>query len=152
MRRVISVLAIMSVIAVKAMAGQSAPSACALLTKELLAAHSPASKQSFALMMKIPPQEEKAGAGTGCQFGDVMLQLDPFPVANFDRLFGKWSPVSGVGDRAYFRDNGGRWAELAVLAGKRMITIQMDVPEGKTSASIQPNTVALANGILQKLK
>jgi hypothetical protein len=123
-----------------------------LLTKELLAAHSPASKQSFALTIKIPPQEEKAGDGTGCQYGDVMLQIDPYPAASFEKLFGKWSAVSGVGERAYFRDNGGRWAELAVLAGKRVMTIQMDVPEGKTAASIQSNTVALANAILPKLK
>jgi hypothetical protein len=78
--------------------------------------------------------------------------VDPFPAANFDRLFGKWTPVSGVGDKAYFRDNGGRWAELAVMAGGRMLTIQMDVPTGKTAASIQPNIVALATAILPKLK
>jgi hypothetical protein len=33
-----------------------------------------------------------------------------------------------------------------------MITIQMTVPDGKTAAAIQPNTVALAKALLAKLK
>ena len=126
--------------------------ACAILTKDLLAKHSPAAKDSFKLFINIPPEEEKAGNGTLCQYGDVMLQLDPFPVANFEKLFGKWTPVAGLGDKAYFRDNRGEWAELGVVAGGRMITIQMDVPTGKTAAAIQSNTVGLARDILAKLK
>jgi len=81
-----------------------------------------------------------------------MLQIDPFPVASFERLFGKWTPVPDVGDKAYFRDNQGEWAELGVVAGARMITIQMDVPKGKTAAGIQSNTVSLAKAVLAKLK
>jgi hypothetical protein len=161
MRPMIAVLFVVSCVAPQAMASQSggrgaatkpATGACALLTKDLLAAHTPAAKESLKLMFTIPPQEEKAGAGSFCQHGDVMLQVDPFPVANFERLFGKWTPVSGVGDRAYFRDNRGNYAELAVVAGGRMITIQMDVPTGRTAASIQSNTVGLAKAILAKLK
>jgi hypothetical protein len=133
-------------------AGNTANGACSVLTRELVTAHSPASKESLNLIMKIPPQEEKSGGGSSCQNGDVMLQIDPFPVANFDRLFGKWTPVPGVGDKAYFRDNKGEWAELAVVAGARMITIQMDVPTGKTAAGIQSNTVSLAKAVLGKLK
>ena len=126
--------------------------ACAILTKDLLAAHSPASKESFNLINQFPPQEEKAGGGSSCEYGGVMLQVDPFPVSSVDRLFGKWTPVAGVGDRAFFRDNQGEWAELAVVSGGRLITIQMDVPTGKTAAGIQPNTIALAKAVLAKLK
>jgi len=132
--------------------GKTPTGACSVLTKELITAHSPASKETLNVIMKIPQQEEKAGAGSSCQHGDVMLQIDPFPVASFERLFGKWMPVPGVGDKAYFRDNQGGWAELGVVAGARMITIQMDVPKGKTAAGIQPNTVSLAKAVLAKLK
>jgi hypothetical protein len=137
----------------QASAVQSAkPGACSVLTRDLLIAHSPASKESLNITLKVPPQEEKAGSGSGCQYGDVMLQIDAFAADTFDRTFGKWTPVAGVGQKAYFRDNGGRWAELAAVAGGRVITIQMDVPTGRTAASIQPNTVSLAKAILAKLK
>jgi hypothetical protein len=38
------------------------------------------------------------------------------------------------------------------VAGARMVTIQMDVPTGKTAAGIQSNTVSLAKAVLAKLK
>jgi hypothetical protein len=150
MRVLLGVLMAMSAAAPDAMA--QTPGACSVLTKDLVVAHSPASKPSLNLMMKIPPEEEKAGGGTACQNGDVMLQINPFPVANFDKLFTGWTPVAGVGDKAVFRDNRGMWAELAVISGGRMITIQMDVPDGKKAADIQPNTISLAKAVLAKLK
>jgi len=157
MHRIVTVLVAMSCLTLNAVAIQTgaarpAPGACSLLTKEVLAAHTPESTPSFTLMIQVPAQEEKIGTGSSCQYGGVMLQVDPFPVANFERLFGKYTSVTGVGERAYFHDNAGRWAELAVLAGGRMVTIQMSVPTGKSAASIQPNTVALANAVLAKLK
>jgi hypothetical protein len=152
----------MSSVALDAMAQQAgkqgadakpAAGACSILTRDVVMAHSPASKEALNLIMKIPPQEDKIGAaGSACQHGDVMLQINPFPVANFDAMFSRFTPVPGVGDKAHFRDNRGEWAELAVLAGNRMITVQMDVPSGKTAASIQSNTVALAKAVLAKLK
>ena len=60
--------------------------------------------------------------------------------------------MPGVGDEAYFRDNRGEWGELYVRAGARVLTIQMDVPTGRTAAAIQPNTIALAKALLPKLK
>ena len=160
MRLVIAVVLVVSGVVLNAAGFQTsggaakapATSACSILTKELLAAHSPASKDTFALIVKIPPQEDKIGAGSSCQYGDTNLQIDPFPVANFEKLFGKWTPVAGVGDRAYFRDNRGEWAELAVVSGARMVTIQMDVPRGGTAATIQPNTVSMAKAVLAQLK
>src|SRR5262245_57868990 len=148
--RVILVLAVMvSLVATltaqsKGAGGAPAPSACSILTNELVLAHSPASKQSKDMLFKIPPQEDKIGpTGSACQNGDVMLQINPFPLANFDAMFGKWAAVPGVGDKAHFRDNRGEWAELAVVASGRVITVQMDVPSGKKAADIQSNTVAL---------
>jgi hypothetical protein len=133
-------------------ANAPAPGACTLLTKEILMAHSPASKDAFALFIKLPPEEEKAGGGTACQYGDTNLQINPFLVASVEKLFDKWTPVTGVGERAWFRDNQGMWAELAVVASGRTLTIQMDVPKGRTAASIQSNTISMAKAILAKLK
>ncbi len=133
-------------------AGQAAPaSACALLTKDVLAAHTPAPPASFKLMISVPPQEDKVPAGTMCSFGGVTLRVGMNPV-DFEPNFGKLTPLAGVGDKAYFRANRNRFAELAVLSGKHVITLQMDVPDGKTPADIQPNVVALAKAILAKMK
>ena len=44
------------------------------------------------------------------------------------------TPVSDLGQKAFFRDNRGELAELAVLAAGRVLTFQMDVPRGKTAA------------------
>lgn len=127
--------------------------ACSILTSDLVLAHSPASKQSKDLMLKIPPQEDTIGkTGSACQHGDVMLQINPFPMENFEAMFSRWTPVPGVGDKAFFRDNQGRWAELALVSGGKMITVQMDVPTGKKAADIQSNTIALAKAVLAKLK
>ena len=126
--------------------------ACALLTKDLLTAHTPAPPESFKLMLSVPPREDKAGGGTACSHGGVTLQVDPFAAANFDRLFGEWTPVSGIGTKAFFRQNRNAYAELAVLAGSRVLTLQMSVPDGRTPSSIQPNVVGLAKALLSKLK
>jgi hypothetical protein len=132
--------------------GAAPPTACALLTKDVLAAHTPASPESFKLMLSVPPMEDKVGGGTACSYGGVTLQVDPFAAANFERLFGEWTPVSGVGTKAFFRQNRNAHAELAVLAGSRILTLQMSVPDGRTPSSIQPNVVGLAKAVLPKLK
>ena len=81
------------------------------------------------------------------------MQIDPFPATNLERLVQKdWAPVPNVADAAYFHDNRGRYAELMLRSGSRLLTIQMDVPTGRTAASIQSNTIALAKALLPKLK
>jgi hypothetical protein len=162
MRFVIAVLVLASCAAAEAAtlqaetrgAGTPAGSACALLTKDLLAAHTPASKESFNLMMTVKPQEDQLGAkGSACTYGDVTMQIDPFPAANLERTVQKdWTPVTGVGDAAYFRDNRGNYAELIVRSGGHLVTVQMSIPTGRTAASIQSNVIGLTKAILAKLK
>jgi hypothetical protein len=57
-----------------------------------------------------------------------------------------------AGDAAYFRDNGGRFADLYVRTNAHGLGVQMAMPIGRTSASIQPNAIAHAKAILPKLK
>jgi hypothetical protein len=136
-------------------AGKSAMSACSLLTKELVTKVSPEDKEALDLVMSIPPSEDPVGpSGSSCGYGGVNLQIDPFasPARIEKDLATQWTRVSGLGDIAYFRDNSGRWAELYVRAGARVLTIQMGVPTGRTAESIKPNSIALAKEILPKLK
>jgi hypothetical protein len=136
-------------------AGGTRASACALLTRELVAQFTPLEKQALDLVLTIPPQEDPVGpSGSACEYGGIGLQIDPFaaPARTEQELAKMAVPVSGLGDAAYFRDNRGRWAELYVRAGSRVFTIQMGVPMGRTSESIRPNVLGLAKALLPRLK
>jgi hypothetical protein len=116
----------------------------------------PHDKQALDLVLQVPPTEDSIGSsGSACSFGGITMQVDPFAPAVFERQRERdktWVAVPGVGETAYFMDRSGRWAELYVTAAGRVLTIQMDVPMGRTALSIQPNVIALAKAILPKLK
>jgi len=128
--------------------------ACSLLTKELVAEHTPLSKQAFALVSGLAPSEDAIGqSGSECTYGGVTFNIDAINPEYFEKTRKpEWMAITGVGDTAYFRDNAGRFAELYVRTGPHSFSIQMDVPTGRTSVSIQPNVIALAKAILPKVK
>ncbi|MCC7010222.1 MAG: hypothetical protein IT184_15550 [Acidobacteria bacterium] len=128
--------------------------ACSLLTSQLVTQVTAYDKKALDLVMRVPPNGSALGAnGSECTYGGITLQVDPFTAAYFEKQRNKtWVPVPGVGEAAYFRDNRGEWAELYVRAGTHVMTIQMDVPMGRTAASIQPNVINLAKTLLPQLK
>jgi len=128
--------------------------ACSLLTKELIALTTPYEKQALTTVLLVPPMEDPiAPSGSACSYGGVTLQIDPFPAQTLERQRRpEWVAVPDVGDVAYFHDNRGEYAELYLRAGARVVTVQMDVPMGRTAASIRGNAVALAKAVLAKLK
>jgi hypothetical protein len=134
--------------------GKPPTSACSLLTKGLVMQVTPYDKQALEVVMQIPPSEDAVGrSGSACEYGGIHLQVDPFTAETFERARQKtWLPVRDVGDAAYFRDNGGQWAELYIRTGVHVFTIQMDVPTGNTAESVKPNVIALARAILPKLR
>jgi len=159
MRQIVTLLLVMGCFT-EVMAFQSArggqtvkPRACTLLTKEVVTQVSPYDKKTLDLVMMVPPMEDSLGpSGSACSYGGITMQVDPFAPSVFEKQKKPtWVVVPGLGNTAYFVDNKGRWAELYVAAGGRVLTIQMDVPMGRTSASIQPNVIALAKAILPKL-
>jgi len=158
MRQIVALLLVMICFTelMGAQAAKPAVRACTLLTREVVTQVSPYEKQALDQVLRIPASEDSLGpTGTACNYGGITMQVDPFTPAVFERQREKdkkWVAVQGVGDSAYFADNKGRWAELYVAAAGHVLTIQMDVPTGKTAASIQSNTVALAKAILPKLK
>jgi hypothetical protein len=161
-RRAVALLLVMGVFTPALAARQTArgagtparPSACALLTKELVTQITPYDKQTLAGVLGVRPTEDPIGqSGSACSYGGITMQIDPFPFATIEKMrTPAWAAVPGVGDAAYFRDNRGEWGELYVRSDTHVLTIQMDVPTGKTAASIQSNTIALAKAILPKLK
>lgn len=132
-----------------------AAKACALLSKELIAQHTPYEKDAQKLLFSIPPEEEAVGAtGSACEYGGVHLQVNPFASPQYveqQLVKDGWTRESGLGDLAMVRDNRGSYVEVYVRSGARVITIQMSVPNGKTAAGIKPNAVSLAKAVLAKM-
>lgn len=162
MRLVVVPAALLAVIATHAGArpasaasGRSGAGACSLLTREVLLPVTPYERQARDQVFQIPPEEEAIGkTGSSCSYGGVTLQVDPFanPPAVETTIAKEWGGIQGLGDVAYFRDNRGEWAELYVRAARRVITIQMDIPTGRTADAIRPNVIALAKALLPKLR
>lgn len=127
---------------------------CSLLTRDLVEKASAAGKQAMAA---AKPQEVNLGAsGWACQWGDVMLQVDPYPASRLADL-GKsdpksWESIPGVGDAAYFHNVKDAVAEMFVRVGPRTFGILMDVPVGSKAAAIKPQFVELAKAIVPKLR
>jgi hypothetical protein len=127
---------------------------CSLLTRDLVEKASAAGKQAIAA---AKPQEVNLGrSGWACEWGDVMLQVDPVPASRLDELPKRdpkdWESVAGVGDAAYFHNVKDAVAELFVRVGPRTFAILMDVPAGSKAAAVKPRFVELARAIVPKLR
>ena len=139
-------------------AATSAIRACALLpageVKRLVALPDPLN-----LYEKMPPDEEAVGRGSSCSYPNVHVQIDPFEWSTIDSMRVKtpaqFEAVPGVGDAAYLHANKQRsveFAEFYARIGAHVLTIQMDVPDGKTTASVKPGVIALAQAYAAKLR
>jgi hypothetical protein len=124
--------------------------ACSILTRDMVAPFT-ANKQ---MLDFIPPEEEPMGQfGSACEYGVVRLQIRSVRADSPRTAPGKeWQPVSGAGETAYFRANGTQYAELMFWAGTHYLTLQVGVPTGSTPEAIKPNTIALANAVLAKVR
>ena len=103
----------------------------------------------------MPPQEHPIGNyGSSCDYPGVTIQVLPFLQGTIDaaRKRGKLEDVAGVGDAAYAFDNPAGYAELYVTVGTHLLTLQRDVPTGKTAASVRPGAIALAKALVPKLR
>jgi uncharacterized protein YdhG (YjbR/CyaY superfamily) len=125
--------------------------ACSLLTRAEVKKLLPWPPQ----LEQFPNEEEPIGTtGSSCGYPTVFIQVLPFSQRMIDsaKQRDKLEPVSGVGDEAYFHDNKNRYAELYVKTGKYLLTLQGDVPTGKTSESIKPAVVALARLLAERVR
>jgi hypothetical protein len=133
-----------------AASGAPAMRACSILTKDLAAPFAENKK----VLDLIPPTEEALGSsGAACQYGAVRLQLYPIARSQQKRTPPKdMQPIAGAGEAAYFRNNRDRYAELMVWTATHYFTLQVNVPTGKTAETIRPDTIALANAVIAKLR
>ena len=127
---------------------------CSLLTRELVEKASAAGKHTIAA---AKPEEVSLGASRrGCQWGDVLVQVDPYPASRLGELSKSdpknWESISGVGDAAYFHNVKDAMAEMFVRVGPRTFAILIDVPVGSKAAAVKPKAVELAQALVPKLR
>jgi hypothetical protein len=112
------------------------------------------------LFEKLPPEEAPVGRGSSCNYPSLHVQIDPFDwttiESNRARNSAQFEAVPGVGDAAFLRANKAaaslEFAELYARVGTHVLTIQMDVPDGKSTASVKPGLVALAKAYVARLR
>ena len=127
---------------------------CSLLTPELVRQVGVASRKSADAGA---PQEMKLGAtGVACDWGEIMLQVDPLTRAQLEQL-GKsgdksWESVPGVGDAAWFHNVRDMVGELFVRVGPRTFGVLIDIPAGSTATAFKPTFITVANAIVPKLR
>ena len=112
----------------------------------------------------VKPNEEKAGSGTECFHAGVMVQLDAYPVGNFEATRQsyektgrtKFQPAPGIADAAYFyeQDAGKSSHAVGIFAktGQHVLTITMDVNPPATAESLRPVVIELTKAAVAKLK
>lgn len=160
MRRIVITLVMLSCSALHSVTvAQTRPGAsplkpCLLLTPELVKKVSAGTQQA---VDAAGPKEVPLGASrSACEWGNVMLQLDPFTPARLEEMrktTGKnWEPVSGVGDSGYFHNVKDVAAELFVSVGGHTFVVVMDIPAGSTASAFKPNFIAVAKEIGPKLR
>jgi hypothetical protein len=132
--------------------GAAALKPCSLLTRELALKANP--KQA---LDAAGPKEVPLGAsGSACEWGDLLLQIDPFSPARLEELRktdGKnWEAIPSVGDAAYFHNIRNQMAELFVRVGTRTFGVVITIPVGSTAAASKPHFIAVAEAIVPKLR
>ncbi len=155
---VVAAVALVSPHSLKAQAGAAGRSAadgsqriaaCALLPKAEVKRYLP----WLAVLDQMPIEEEPVGAsGSSCNYPSVFIQVLPFSPRTIEmaRRKGGLPTVAGVGDEAYFYNNGNRYAELYVRVGKHLLTIQANANE--TVEAVRPGVVSLAKALVVKLR
>ena len=142
------------VVSAQGRASGAGAKACALLTRQLVEKVSAASKKA---VNAAGPSEVPLGAyGTGCEWDDVMLSVDPWPPARLEAMrqtTGKdWEVIKGIGDAAYLHNVRDMMAELFVRVGSRTLVVVVTIPQGSTTAAFKPTIIEAANSIVPKLR
>jgi len=127
---------------------------CGLLTPELVKKVGEASRKSAD---GATPKEVKVGPTTvACEWGEIMLQVDPLTRAQLEQLGKKgdktWESVSGVGDDAWFHNVSDMIGELFVRVGPRTFAVLITIPAGSTAAAFKPTFITVANAVVPKLR
>jgi hypothetical protein len=131
-------------------------SACSLLTKEEVKKFAPWAPH----LDQFEPEEEALANGSACNYPRVYIQVMSMSESGWKRWLDSFrknetlEPVAGVGDEAYLRDNGRRFAELCAKVGTHVLTVQYSLNDhqGETTQAAKPQVVALSQALAAKLR
>ncbi len=129
--------------------------ACALLSKADVKKLAPWPD----VLDQMQPEEDLLATGSGCNYPSVYIQVMATDEAAFQRTLAAFKNptlerITGVGDDAYLRDNGGNYAELIAKVGAFMFTIQhnLNTLQGRTMQTVKPEVIALGQALEAKLR
>jgi hypothetical protein len=108
-----------------------------LLTRDLITKATPSK-----ITVNAQPSETPVGVrGSNCDYGGVILQVDPFAGAEKMRSSPQkdWVALNGVGETAYFHTAYNAFAEVIVWSGTHHFGIYMDVPLVARQSSSNPS-------------
>jgi len=145
-----------------ALAAQAPDDACSLATSEEF-------QQAYGINPQLgilpdTPELTEVTWGQHCDYADGSIDLftTKSPTAELDRVLGltkatKRTPVSGVGDRAFFTIvyPGDKYRErgfLAIHTGSRLVALSMDHTEGEPVETTRPKLERLAKLVLPRLE
>ena len=100
-------------------------------------------------------EEEALGTyGSACEYPTVRVQVMAYRQQTMDTLRkdGKLQAVGGVGDEAYVRNNGNRFAELYARAGPHLLTLQLGIDARSSFETAKPSLVELARAFIARLR
>jgi hypothetical protein len=128
------------------------PPACSLLALDEVKKLAPWPPQLDAF---AKAEEEALGTyGSACEYPTVRVQVMAYRQQTMDTLRkdGKLQAVGGVGDEAYVRNNGNRFAELYARAGPHLLTLQLGIDAGRSFETAKPSLVELARAFIARLR
>ena len=104
---------------------------------------------------RMKPEEEALGTyGSSCNYPRVHVQVMSFRQDSIDSLrkSSKLESAAGVGDAAWIRNNGDRYAELMARVGGHLLTVQLSIPTEETFDTVKPTLLELGKAFAARLR
>ena len=153
------VLVVFSVLDSERWPGSSRPRASIRWSRSARCSRSRSSKSwlpgRLTWILSRTAKEEPIGPqGSSCNYPGADIQVMSFSRSMIDiaKKDGGLEPVSGIGDEAYVHNNQDRYAELYARVGPHLLTVQLDIPNGKKFDSTRPQLIELGKAFAAKLR
>jgi hypothetical protein len=89
-----------------------------------------------------------------CVYPTAQVQVEAYrsQIIESARKTAPLDPVPGVGDDAYIRNNQNLFAVIYAKVGPHLLTVEMEIPVGKTFDSAKPTAIEIAKAFAAKLR
>lgn len=89
-----------------------------------------------------------------CVYPTAQAQVEAYrpQIIESARKAGKLDSVPGIGDEAYLRNNRNLFVVVYARVGPHLLTVEMEIPPGKTFESARPTAIEIAKAFASKLR